>query len=368
MNQTANAKSYQRGKHRLFFTGLTLDLVVLLLFFLSGLSLSLREISFRCSPLSFIANGIYIFILSWGMYGIHLPLDFLGGFIWEHKFKLSTQSFGKWFIDDLKKSVIGFILVLLLVEVIYFLLGQYPRHWWVGAGLFWLFLTFVLTKLTPNVIIPLFFKYSPVESRELKERIMTLFQSCKVPLKEVAAINLSTKTKKANAFLCGLGGNRRVVLSDTLVAHFSIPEIETVVAHEIAHYKNKDILRFLGVHTLVIFFGFFGMHLLFEKGLVQFGLKRIDDIAFLPVMAMGFMVFGILTTPLINGYSRRREKRADQFSIETTQNPRGFISMMNKLAEMNLAEYKPGRLVELFFYDHPPVSKRVELAEQYLKA
>jgi len=42
-----------------------------------------------------------------------------------------------------------------------------------------------------------------------------------------------------------------------------------------------------------------------------------------------------------------------------------FISSMNKLADQNLAERSPSRLVEVLFHSHPAISKRIEAAREY---
>ena len=365
MDKFKASATYQRLKQRLFFVSLFLDGAVLLLLFFSGLSFSLKFFSLKFSSNPLVVNGIYFFFLSLGFYILHFPFNVFIDFIWEHRFQLSNQSFRDWLRDDLKKAIVGFIIVIVFLEMIYFLLRHYPQNWWIGAGLFWFFLSFLLTKLMPSVIIPLFFKYLPLKDLEIKERIFQLFKTCSVPLKEVYAINLSAKTKKANAFLCGLGKNRRVVLSDTLLDHFSLNEIETVVAHELGHLKHKDILKMLLMNTLVIFLGFFLVHKFLQAALMHFGLAKIDDVYFFPLFALSLMLFGILTTPILNGMSRFIEKRADAFSLIVTQKPHDFISMMRKLGEMNLAEFKPGRLREFFFYDHPPLYKRIEFAEKF---
>ena len=76
---------------------------------------------------------------------------------------------------------------------------------------------------------------------------------------------------------------------------------------------------------------------------------------------------GLMVMPLTNGFSRMIEKDADRFSIESTNNPQGFISMMNKLAQLNLAELEPNKFIEFFFYDHPTMKKRIQFAQHYLK-
>ena len=365
MHTEAQSKAYHKIKIYLFFLGLILDIAILIFVVFSGLSVQIREFSIQLTSNFFLVNGIYITLLGGGMYLIHFPLSVFEGFFWEHKFHLSNQKFNQWLVDELKKLGLSYVFMLIVVETIYVFLNRFPPNWWVGAGIFWLFLTLVLARIMPNVIIPMFYKYSNIENAELRERILTLFKECKVNIQNAYMINFSSKTKKATAFICGLGKTRRVVLTDTLVSNFTIPEIETVVAHELGHYKHRDILKINLINSLVIFFGFYLMDRILRLALVHLGLTRIDDIAFFPILALGMIVFGFLTTPLMNWYSRIVEVRADRFSLELTQKPKEFIAMMHKLATMNLAEYEPNRFQEVWFYDHPPIAKRIKFAENF---
>ena len=363
MKKNDTAHTYHGVKNAFFFVNLVFDIALLLIFFLSGLSSVLKQFSFQFSSSVFLGNGIYFLIFAIGMYILHFPLHFFIDFVWEHKFQLSTQKFSQWFADDMKKSLITFIVLLLIVEVAYLLLDRAAGSWWIWAGFFWLLITFFLAKITPHVIIPLFYKYSEIENKELKERIFGLFETCRVSLKNVYAIDMSSKTKKANAFFCGIGKGRRVVLGDTLLENFSTPEIEVVVAHELGHHKHWDILKLLCVNAMTIFLGLFLVDKVLQYSLVRFGLERIDDVAFFPMIVLALMMFGLLSMPLINGYSRRIERQADQFSIQLTQKPDDFISTMRKLGEMNLSEFQPNRFIEFLFYDHPPLDQRIRWAQ-----
>jgi len=363
MGEHQTAPAYHSVKNKIYFANLLIDSALLLVLFYSGLSLSLKQWCMEFIGVSWILNAMYLVIFSIGMYMLHFPLSFFLGFYWEHKFDLSNQSFGAWFIDDLKKNAIGFAMFLLAMEVVFILLSRFPYVWWIGASSFWLLMTFILAKVTPNIIIPLFYKYTPIDNQQLKKKIFALFDACHVNLKDVYAINMSTKTKKANAFLCGLGSNRRVVLSDTLIDSFSDEEIEVVVAHELGHYKHQDILKLLAVNTVFIFVGFYLVNLFLNSLVKQSQVAALHDIVLLPMFLFAFVVFGIFITPFINAFSRNIERSADKFSLLQTKNKEGFISLMEKLGKMNLAEYEPSRLIEMFLYDHPPINKRIKFAQ-----
>lgn len=365
MNTESKAKNYQSIKHKLFVFNLLFDFCLLVLFFISGWSFDVVNFARTVSSNIFVINALYICIFSVGMYIIHFPISYYSGYTLEHKFDLSVQKFREWLWDDFKKSLIGLIIALVAIEVIYVFLARFSHNWWIWAAIFWLLLTFVLAKLTPNVLIPLFYKYSDIEDDSLRNQIMNLFKNCQVSLKNIYSIDLSTKTKKANAFLCGVGKNRRVVLSDTLLKGFSNDEIEVVVAHELGHYKHKDIIKLLFVNAGSTFVGLFLISQFLEFALEYMGLTRIDDIGFFPMLVVALMCFSLVAMPLMNGYSRMIERHADHFSLEHTNKANEFISVMEKLGQMNLAQMRPSWLVEFFFYDHPPLYKRIAFARNF---
>lgn len=359
-------QKYHGMNYRIFFVGLFLDFFLLIGLLYSRLSVTLKETAYDLANDS-VGMGNALFVVGLGAlsYMIHWPLNYFSGFVWEHRFGLSNQTFWAWLKDDLKRSLLGLALSIVLVCVVYWLLGRMETAWWIAAGSFWLFLSFVLAKLTPNVIVPLFYKYKNIDNEPLKRRIHQMFRDCRTTLKDIYAIDFSSKTTKANAFICGLGTSRRVVLSDTLLAEFADEEIEAVVAHELGHYRHRDILKLLVVNTAVIFAGLLIIDKILKRAVSHFSFSGIDDIASLPLFILVFSLFGLIVAPAINWYSCRLEKEADRFSLEVTGKPSVFIAMMNKLAEMNLAEFQPNRFIEIFFYDHPPIRKRIEFARAF---
>lgn len=361
----ADAQQYSKIKHGIFLFTILLDLIIFKTFFLSGKSTELRDWAFSVSSSAMIANALYLLVFGLALYLIQLPISLFSGFYWEHKYKLSNQNLLQWFGDDLKKNVLGFLLLLIIVEIIYIFLSKTGAAWWIWASCFWIFVSVILARITPNLIVPLFFKYATVENQQLKDRIFSVFRQCKVALKDIYTINLSSKTKKANAFLCGLGKNRRVVLSDTLVENFTDSEIEVVVAHELGHYKHHDIAKLLAIQSGFTFLSFFLIDLAVSR--YVFSLRSIDDIALLPMFIYYLTIINIILLPFVNWYSRRVEKEADRFSIEATKSPKDFISLMEKLARMNLSEIKPNKWVERMLYDHPSIDSRINFAKTYLK-
>ena len=163
MSENSSAKAYQKTKYRLFYVSLALDVVILIAFQLSGWSVELREWAFRVTSSIGLVNAIYLSAFTLAGYVLHFPLDFFVEYFWEHKFNLSTQKWGNWLKDNLKKAALNFLLILVIVEIIYTLLRRFPQNWWLGAAMAWLILSVVLARIFPNVIIPLFYKYAKID-------------------------------------------------------------------------------------------------------------------------------------------------------------------------------------------------------------
>ena len=362
MTSSQAAQTYHKIKNRFFYISLTLDLCLLLALQLSGLSLGARSFVSSFTPSFLLVNALYLAFFGISFYLIHFPLSYFLGYVLEHRFNLSNQTRVSWLVDNMKKNLLGAVIMLILIQIVYLFLKGYPDIWWIGAGTVWFFMSVFLARVMPNFIIPLFFKYSRIEDEDLRQRITGLFNQCEVDVQDVYAIDLSTKSKKANAFICGFGKSRRVVLSDTLIQNFTPEEIEAVVAHELGHYKNRDILKTIAVNTVVIFFSFFVVDKVLKAALIKTGGMAIYDIAAFPVFVLSMTLLSLFMAPALNAYSRLIEVAADRFSIELTKAPDVFISMMDKLGQMNLAEYEPSRFNEIMFYDHPPIAKRIKFA------
>jgi STE24 endopeptidase len=364
---SAEAKEYHKIKNLLFVVNLLIFLILLLVLIAFGLTIFLRAYLRFFTDNKFILNGAF-FIIFYGIVTIfNFPMDLLEGFILEHKFKLSHQNFLSWFKDHLKKTTIALIITLIIVEGVYLFISAFYRSWWIFATLLWLLITVVFTKIFPLIILPLFFKSSPVTDNLLKERLNNLAAKFNFKLKDILVLELSKKTIKANAMVTGIGITKRVYLSDTLLNDFSYDEIEIVVAHELTHNKNKDIYSHIAASFLVSIISFYICDIFLQKWVSVLGYAGKDDIANLPLFSLLVLVVGIIALPFQNSFSRHLEKNADIGSIKATNNPGGFISMISKLGKKNLAEFSPTKIVEIFLYDHPPISKRIDLARKFTK-
>ena len=176
---------------------------------------------------------------------------------------------------------------------------------------------------------------------------------------------LAEKTKKANAALAGIGGTRRILVSDTMLAQYSDEEIEVVLAHEIGHHVHGDIWKMILFESALILAGFFLASRTLALLAAPFGLRGVADIAGLPILMLAAGAVSLVMMPVVHALSRALERRADRFALDLTGNPQAFISAMRRLGAQNLAEEHPSRIVQWLFYSHPPMLERIAAARAF---
>jgi len=211
------------------------------------------------------------------------------------------------------------------------------------------------------LIAPLFFKFTPLgeERQDLVERLIALAERAGTHVRGVYRIDMSRRTKAANAALMGLGSSRRIVLGDTLLNEFTPDEIETILAHELGHQVHHDIPLAILIQPLITLPGLWLASLTLKWGVDLLNLKGVNDVAGLPWLALVLAGLGLVTTPLTNAWSRWRERLADRYAVKATGKPQAFTSALVRLADQNLSEADPPRWVEWLLYSHPPLGKRI---------
>jgi STE24 endopeptidase len=294
-----------------------------------------------------------------------MPMTYYQGFILPRRYGLSHQKFSAWISDRAKASALGFVLGLVVVILVYWMLDRLPDLWWLWAGIFLLLLSLLLTRLTPTLLLPIFFKLEPLGDVKLKKRLMNLAKRARAPISRVFTIDLSSKGTTANAMLAGLGKTRSIILTDTLLQKYTPDEIEVILAHELGHHLHKDIPKLIALQAAMILLGLYLSNLVLTASLIPFGFQGVADVAAFPLLLISIAAFGLIITPLTNAYSRYVEASADEAAIELTANPQAFISAMTRLTNQNLSVADPNLWSELLFYDHPPYTKRVSLANRY---
>ena len=365
------AREYARTRRRLSFVSMGIAAIAILFVFWSGLDIALRD---WLQPLNWqpIAGWypwqvlLYFLVLVLGYEILTAPLAYYGGYVLPHRYGLSTMTLAAWLADLFKSLLLSLILEALAVELVYLLLATQPQTWWLWTALILLFFTVVMANLAPVLILPIFYKFTPLPEGELSRRLLALADRAHTRVRGVFSMHMSSKTTAANAALMGLGNTRRIVLGDTMLDRYTPDEIEVVLAHELGHHVHHDIWKLIITQSVLTLGGLYLVNLALHWAVdAQHYYLGLADPATMPFVLLVTAVFGLIVMPIGNGLSRAVEYQADEYALQATKKVGAFKSAMTRLANQNLADIEPSPLIEFLFHDHPAISKRLKHADAF---
>ena len=355
------SQEYLKVNTRFGWITAAFNLTVLLLFwFGKGFPLLDHWIrSFNYGPI--ITGLIYaaVLVLLKGL--LSLPFSIYHTFVIEERFGFN-QTTGSTFILDLVKGLgLGLLLgTPLLAGILAFFEYSGSNAWW----LCWIAVTVYMLGvqfIAPTWIMPIFNKFSPLESGDLRSAILSYADSIKFPLENVYVMDGSKRSSKSNAFFTCFGSHRRIVLFDTLIEKHSTEELVAILAHEMGHYKKKHIIKLLILGILQM-----GLMLYLLSLFISY--PGLFDVFYMPQISVyaGLIFFAMLYSPLdffiglfMQRFSRKNETEADRFSVDTTRNPKALADALKKLSVHNLSNLLPHPFYVFLNYSHPPVLQRI---------
>jgi STE24 endopeptidase len=356
------SQKYIRATTRFGLVGSSFTLVILLAFWFSG-GFNWFDQVVRAWGFVPLVNGLlYIGILLFVYSLLTLPFSIYGIFVIEERFGFNRTTPHTFFLDRVKglglTLIVGGPLVAGILALFQYA-GLYAwLYCWAAVVIFFLAMQYV----APTWIMPLFNKFTPMESGELKEAILTYARTVNFPVKNVFIMDGSRRSGKSNAFFTGFGRNKRIVLFDTLITQHNTPEIVAVLAHEVGHYKKKHILESTIINILLAGVILYLLSLFINSpGMYQaFYMSQ-------PSIYTGLLFFGLLYTPIELGLStvmqivsRKNEYEADRFAAETIDKTRNLTDALKKLSAANLSNLTPHPFYVFLNYSHPPLLHRIE--------
>jgi STE24 endopeptidase len=288
-----------------------------------------------------------------------MPLSLADTFWLEARFGFNRQSLASFLADWLKAGALQLAIGAPLLYAMFALLQAAPDYWWLCAFVGFMAFIVAMMAVYPTFIAPLFNKFSPLPEDDLRRRLEALLQKCGFESRGLYVMDASTRSARGNAYFTGFGKAKRIVLFDTLLAKHTPEEIESILAHELGHFKFGHIRQMLAMAAGLAFVGFAALHwALGPQGLsVVFSLPADPGLALIIAVLAKDPLMHILS-PLIAWRSRRAEFEADDFAKRMV-GKEPMIAALTRLTRDNLATLTPDRLYALFYYSHPPVPVRV---------
>ena len=366
-DKTARSDAYFEGGYWLILWDFLYGVAVALLLLNLRWSARMRDLSERVTRFKPVHTFVYwlqYFVLTTILI---FPLTVYEDYFREHKYGLATQSFGPWLGDQMKNFGVNVVLGGVLVMVLFGIVRRLPRTWWIwGAVVTILFSTFT-ALIAPVYIVPIFNKVTRLDDPKIVDPILSMARANGIPAKDVYKIDASRQTTRMSANVSGLANTMRITLNDNLLRRGSPEEIQAVMGHEMGHYVLNHIykrLMFDSIETVLAFaYLYWGLDWAIRRWGEKWQIRGVGDTAVVPLVVLLALIFGFISTPIDNTFTRTTEYEADMYGLNTSRQPDGFAQ-----AAIHLGEYRkmsPGPIEEWIFFDHPSGRKRIYAAMRW---
>jgi STE24 endopeptidase len=315
---------------------------------------------------SILAMAGFLFVTGIALSIPGLPFAWYAQFKIEERFGFNTTTTKTWIADRLKGLLIAVLLGYPLLVLVLKLIEWTGASWWLWAAAVVVAFQLLVLLVAPAIIMPLFNKFTPLAEGAFRKRLFALARRTGFPTRSIEVMDGSKRSRHSNAFFTGFGRFRKIVLFDTLIAQLTEPEVESVLAHEIGHYKKRHIIKMLSVSIAGVFIAFAAIAWLARQQWFYhaFGFEHQTGFVaanVVPAMLLFALLSGTITfwvSPFIHIWSRRFEYEADAFAGATMGEQQSLIQALRKLSEKNLSNLTPDPLYSAFYYSHPTLLER----------
>jgi STE24 endopeptidase len=366
---SALAIRYHRSGNALWAVSTALSLLIPALLLFTGVSARLRHLAQRIGRRWILMVALYAMLFTLITALLTLPLAYYEGYLRQHAYGLSNQSFGRWLGEWLKGVAVGGLGLSLVLWIPYLLLHRSPKRWWLYAGHASIPIATVVLVITPIWVDPLFNDFGPMKDKALEARIQSLAQRAGIEGSRVYEVDKSVDTRTVNAYVTGLGSTKRIVLWDTILARLEPDQVLFVTAHEMGHFVLGHTLTFILGTAALITLSLYVVHRA-AGGLIvrfsrRFGFEQVSDVASFPLLLLLGGIVSLALIPALLALSRYQEHEADRFALELTRDNRTAATAFVRLQEENLSVPRPGPLYMLWRGSHPALGDRIDFANGY---
>ncbi len=359
--------AYFEGGYWLILWNALYGIAVSLLLLATRASAWLRTSAFRIARWRWPAVALYGVFYILAVTLLTLPLDIYQGFVREHAYDLSNQTFGAWAGDHLIGVVVNAISAALVLPIVYAAIRAAPRRWWAwGAAVVLVFFAINLV-LSPLFLEPLLNRFQPLPAGPVREQILAMARADGIAAHDVLEYDSSRQTDRISAHVSGLFGTTQISLTDNLIRQCSPDEVLAVLGHEIGHAVMGHIFGLLAGFAVLIAGGFAFARWVLGAALRRFGprwaIADAADPAGLPILAAAFTLYFFVLTPVLNTLIRTQEMQADIFGLNLARRPDAFATVALKLGKYRKLD--PGPIEEFVFYDHPSGHTRILTAMRW---
>ncbi|MGZ4822509.1 MAG: M48 family metallopeptidase [Terriglobales bacterium] len=368
-DKRARSDSYFEGSYWLQLWDFVVSAAIMLLLLQTRLSARMRDWAARVTNRKHLQTLLYFvpFFLLTTL--LQFPLTVYEGYIREHQYDLSNQTFGSWFRDQAVGLAIGLVLGAIAIVILFAIVRRLGASWWVWGAMASIVLLVIVVLIAPVYIAPLFNTYTKLKDPKIKDPILSMARANGIPASDVYEVDESRQSNRVSANVSGFGKTMRISLNDNLLQRCTPEEIASTMGHEMGHYVLNHIYKSILFFSLVFLAGFAFLNWSLNWSLARWGerwgVSAITDLAVLPLATLLLSIFFFVTTPLGNTWTRTEEYEADIFGLNAARQPDGEAAVDLKLGEYRKLD--PGAIEEFLFYDHPSGRTRITAAMRWKK-
>jgi STE24 endopeptidase len=354
------AADYVVARQRLARLETVFDTIVVLGFTIGGGIAAIGEWSRQAGGAGILGGTLHIVGTMAVLTVLGLPFTWFRTFRLEQRFGFNRTTWQTFVADRAKAWSIGLLLGGTVAACVLWIMARLGSNWWFAAWIAWLAFSLLVVWAWPALIAPLFNRFSPLDDVALRTRIDALLARCDFRARAVYVMDGSRRSAHGNAYFTGLGRKKRIVFFDTLLATLSPAQVESVLAHELAHFRLRHVPQRLAVGALMSLGGFALLGWLagrpwFYSGL---GVPAASNSAALLLFLLAAPAFTWVLSPVLAAWSRRHEYQADAFAARYSDS-RALADALVTLYKDNAATLTPDPLYSAFHDSHPPPASRI---------
>jgi len=359
-SEHARAADYTVAKQRLGVLEIAYDAAVLLWLTLGGgiawIGALVRELG--AGPL--FAGTLLVLAVFAVVALLSLPFGIYRTFSLEQRFGFNRTTPAVYAADLAKGWALGLLLGGCVATAVLWIMSALGDSWWIAGWLAWTAFMLVLTWAWPRVIAPMFNRFTPLEDPVLRSRIDALLERCGFHAKGVFVMDGSRRSAHGNAYFTGLGREKRIVFFDTLLSRLAPPQIESVLAHELAHFRLRHVPQRIVVGALASLAGFALLGWAARQAWFYsaLGVPSGSDASALVLFLLVAPTFTWLLTPVAAAWSRRHEYQADAFAARHSD-AGSLAEALVALYRDNASTLTPDPIHSAFYDSHPPPAARI---------
>ena len=354
----------QINTHGLFHL---IDTIILLVWTVGGGINALAEFVFTFN-LSPIPSGLVFFgFFSLISLVLGIPQSLYTTFVLEERFGFNNTTLRTFIVDLVKSIGVGLILGTPVLYGVLSIMETLGNRWWIYAWAFLTLVQFALVWAYPKFIAPLFNKFTELEEGETKDKILSLLKRTGFKSNGLFVMDASRRSSHGNAYFTGFGKNKRIVFFDNLIKSLESEEVESVLAHELGHFKKKHIIKGMvkSIITGLMGFALLGYLMEFYPFYLGHGVQIPTNYTALCLFSMVAGVYTFPMTPLNAWFSRKWEFEADRFAAQYARADK-LISALVKLYKDNASTLTPDPVYSAYYHSHPPALIRTEHLEKLI--